>query len=153
MLVRIPPLWVGVAALTLAGVTVATAADVVWINSAGGRWADGANWNMGEAPMSTDRAILPALAAPYTVVVGGQRTVSQLSIENSDATLAITGDSVSGNANLTVSSGVINSGRIELTSTAVRSAALTVSSGSLRNELGGEIRLTAAAGGARTLSL
>ena len=55
-----------VASVVGAGVT--RAADIQWVNNAGGNWADPGNWSPAQVPAVDDRALI-TLAGTYTVTI------------------------------------------------------------------------------------
>ncbi len=56
---------------------VAAADDIRWINSAGGSFGDGANWEGGQVPLAGDNAVFD-LPHPFTVTLDMTRAVGQV---------------------------------------------------------------------------
>ncbi len=87
----------GVAAAVAAAVcSIASGADVRWINPAGGSWQDGANWESGLAPASISVAVFD-LDATYTVEVGVQTFMTEMDVRAGDVTLDLAGSMLRAN--------------------------------------------------------
>jgi hypothetical protein len=88
---------------------IAPATDV-FINPAGGNWGDNANWSLGHPPMSDDDAVISALSAGSSVILGpGTSTINDLSL---DSTLTIAGQlivpSVHGSGTIILDQGTLS---------------------------------------------
>ncbi len=54
--------------VSVAGAGVTRAADIQWVNDAGGNWADPGNWSPAQVPAVDDRALI-TLAGTYSVTI------------------------------------------------------------------------------------
>ena len=129
-----------------------SAATITWTNSAGGDWATAGNWSPQQVPGAGDSAIISGTAA-LSIRVDGDQSVGTLSLVNPNAILLLKGSQFTSQALLTVASGFVNQGIIELSSEdAGYESRLTVTTGTLTNAVGGVIRAVEGAGGPRNLN-
>lgn len=125
---------------------------LAWINAAGGRWSDPANWNEGVVPGPSDNARI-LLPGNYTVTVDQSVTVANLLIggAGSTPTVWVNGGSVGGHVTLTVNDTIDNSGTIRVESTHSSWFSRVTTPGSLINR--GTVRTEAGTGGDRNLTI
>ncbi len=120
-------------------------ATAIWNNPAGGYWDVASNWLDDKVPGSSDD-VLVALPPGATVIYrGNQPTVKSLTNEG---TIWIQGDSAEGNAQLTLSGLLTNTGTIELESANGNySSQLSTPGGQIFNGLYGTIVVNNGSGG------
>lgn len=70
------------------------AAVINWINPAGGTFSNGANWQGGKAPATTDRAVFDN-SAEHVVSFGADASTSGLTIGTEKVTLQLNGNTYS----------------------------------------------------------
>ena len=110
-------------------------ATINWMNSAGGNWDLGTNWNGGNVPGSGDDAVINTTApATITIQTGDIESVHSLTLAGND-TLAITGGFLAIASSSTFSGGLaITGGSLTVSGSGVTLSAngpTTVSAGSL----------------------
>ncbi len=136
--------------LFFTGVSRLSAAIHTWVGG-GGPWINHMNWSPQSVPGAGDTALIPGT---HELIIGIFQSISvgTIVVENPNATLRLVGSGSEGDAQLTVSRGLINHGVIELVSSnANYGASLSLTSGVLTNAAGGVLRSAVGDGGRRTI--
>jgi hypothetical protein len=77
-----------VVAFWLLGAFAATAADIIWTNTAGGNWSEPVNWSPNQLPYTNDHALVTA-AGTYTVSMDSTGLVARLTVGGIQGTQTI----------------------------------------------------------------
>ncbi len=125
-------------------------ASAIWNNPAGGYWDVASNWLDDKVPGPTDDVQIDLPPGATVIYRGSQPTVRTLT---NDGTIWIQGDNARGNAQLTVSDLLTNSGTIQLESiNNSYSSGLSTSTGQIVNVGFGSIVVDNGSGGGRSIS-
>ncbi|HRZ94086.1 MAG TPA: hypothetical protein P5022_14365, partial [Candidatus Paceibacterota bacterium] len=103
----------------------ASAADIVWTNTAGGRWSDAANWAPNQVPSIDDTALITQ-SGVYTVAVNASNAVGGLVVGGSGGTQTV---DVSSMLRIEGAGNIAAAGRLILSGTLGGSALLQLSGG------------------------
>src|SRR5262245_53151609 len=97
----------------IAQLKVARGIDYAWNVSSNGNWKDGGNWNPGGPPVAADNATID-LAGTYTVTLNDSRAITNLTLNNSTATLSHTAGTFTVGGTIALTSGTysLNGGTI-----------------------------------------
>ncbi|MBL9168945.1 MAG: hypothetical protein JNN07_14490, partial [Verrucomicrobiales bacterium] len=128
--------------ITVAGTGIVSADVITWNNAGGGEWDVPTNWSPQQVPGANDRVVVDGTAS-FTIQMAGSQSVSELVMDNPNATLRMVANSTVGHGMLTVANPFENHGTIELTSVDGEAwgAFLTVTTGTLLNAADGVLRV------------
>lgn len=110
-------LWrLAIACLSLAGTFTASAADLVWTNTAGGNWNTAANWFPNQVPSIADDVFITNTGSYTVTITPGSYSANSVVIGGGLGSQSLTIGTINGSYSFTLNtSGVINSnGRLSL---------------------------------------
>lgn len=107
------------------------AADVSWINAAGGNWNVGANWNTGTVPDANDRALI-TLDGTYTVTLNTNPTLAGLVVGRASGANIQTLSATARTITLNGASTIDVRGQVILNASIVAGSATIANAGELR---------------------